>query len=777
MGRFLILCLALISICLAPALASQSYVVYMGDYPQGSFLSTKVQPHHDMLSAVVGSELAAKEALVYVYKNFNAFAAKLTPEQAALLAEREDVVSVIPNRKHHLHTTRSWEFLGLEDVNGNVPKESLWAKSNYGKDVIIGVLDTGVWPESKSYSDDGFGPIPSSWKGSCVTGDEFGPKYCNKKLIGGKFFVSGFEAAEGPLNTTQTGDYRSARDLDGHGTHTSTTAGGSFVPGANTIGFANGTAKGGAPLARVAGYKVCWPGCYDADILAAFDEGIDDGVNVFSVSLGSDPPLRQLFGDGIAIGSFHALKKGITTVASAGNSGPTPGTVSNVAPWITTVAASSIDRDFRAFVVLGNNVTIQGESLASEQLDPSKFYPLIDGASAPAASSNSSSSKYCLPGSLDNAKVKGKIVACLRGFTARVDKSYQVKLAGGIGVVVNNPPENANELISDPHVLPGLSLTYVSGQEVYNYIQATKEPVATILPAKTVLGVKPAPVLAAFSSQGPNTLIPDINKPDISGPGVNILAAFTEAHAITELPNDNRIVKYNIISGTSMSCPHLSGISASLKALHPNWTPAAIQSAIMTSASQTDNAGQPLTGSSGDASNPFGVGSGEVNPNRASDPGLVYDNAYADYFTFFCALGYTKNNIKAISGDSFTCPQAKPKVVDLNYPSLTVSNLAQSQTAKRTVTNVGTASSTYTVSISKPAGVDVEISPSTLSFSALGEKKSFTVTIKKVSATRGYAFGSYTWSDGTYSVRSPITVKSSSAVSDITVADVNALDA
>ncbi|KAL2610347.1 hypothetical protein R1flu_028920 [Riccia fluitans] len=779
MGRCMMLFLALISVFLAPALASQSYVVYMGAYPDSPLLRTSGKPHHQMVSSVLGSELAADEAMLYVYKNFNAFAAKLTPEQAALLAEREDVLSVIPNGKHHLHTTRSWEFLGLEDVHGNVADNSLWKKANYGEGVIIGVLDTGIWPESKSFSDDGFGPIPASWKGECVTGDLFGPKYCNKKLIGGKFFLNGYEAEEGRLNTTATGDYRSARDLEGHGTHTASTAGGSFVPGANTLGFANGTAKGGAPLARIAAYKVCWPstsgsgGCYDADILAAFDAGVDDGVNIFSVSLGSNPPLNPLFRDGIAIGSFHALRKGITTVASAGNAGPSPGTVSNVAPWIITVAASSIDRDFNAFVVLGNNVTIKGESLADDDLDENKFYPLIDGASAPAPGGNSSTSKYCLANSLDPAKVKGKIVACLRGVTARVDKSYQVKVAGGIGVVLINPPENGNELLADPHVLPALSLGYEAGQEVYKYIKSTRNPQASILPTRTVLGVKPAPVLTAFSSQGPNTLIPDLNKPDITGPGLNIIAAFTEAHGITELPGDNRIVKYNIISGTSMSCPHLSGVSASLKALYPNWSPAAIQSAIMTTASQKSNTEAAITESTSKVSTPFGIGSGHVDPNSAADPGLIYDNSYADYFNFFCALGYTKNNIKAISGESFTCPEEKPKVSNLNYPSVTVSNLAGSQTITRTVTNVGSPSGSYKVSITSPPGIQVEISPSTLTFSALGQKKSFSVKITKVSSSKGYVFGSYTWSDGIHSVRSPIVVKTSAGTKDSSVTELN----
>ncbi|KAL2610340.1 hypothetical protein R1flu_028913 [Riccia fluitans] len=768
MGRLFLLCLTLISVFLAPALASQSYVVYMGAPLQSSLQVTRTNQHYVMLSSVMGSELAAEEAMLYIYKNFNAFATKLTPEQAALLAEREDVVSVVPNKKYQLHTTRSWEFLGLEDAFGNVADDSLWKKSNYGEDVVIGLLDSGVWPESKSFSDTGLGPIPASWKGKCETGDQFGPEYCNKKLIGGKYFLKGFEAEEGPLNTTETGDYRSARDSDGHGTHTASTAGGNFAPGANTLGLANGTAKGGAPHARIAAYKVCWPsifggGCYTSDILAAFDEGVEDGVNVFSVSLGSDPPLDPFFLDGLAIGSFHALQNGITTVASAGNAGPSPGSVSNVPPWMITVAASSIDRDFRAFVVLGDNVTVQGKSLTGEKLDEQKFYPLIDAASAPAPGVNASLSMFCLPGSLDEEKVKGKIVACLRGISARVDKSFQVKLAGGIGMILSNAKQNGNKLMADPHFLPSLMVTYEDGQKVYKYIEATKNPIATILPTKTVLGVKPAPVLSAFSSQGPNTLVIDINKPDITAPGEYILAAYTEARAITDLPGDNRKVKYNIISGTSMSCPHISGVSASLKSLHPNWSPAAIRSAIMTTASQKDNAEEAITEASAKVSTPFGVGSGFVNPNRAADPGLIYDISFTDYFNFFCALGYTKKNIKTITGQSFECPEDVPKVSNLNYPSITVSELAGSQEIMRTVTNVGSPSSIYKVSIISPPGVMVEISPPTLSFSALEEKKSFKVKITKVSDTKDYVFGTYTWSDGTYSVRSSIIVKTLAA--------------
>lgn len=151
----------------------------------------------------------------------------------------------------------------------------------------------------------------------------------------------------------------SARDFEGHGTHTLSTAGGNFVRGASVLGVGMGTAKGGSPRARVAAYKVCWTPineseCFDADILAAYDSAIHDGVDVLSVSLGGNP--GDYFDDGLSIGAFHAVKHGIAVICSAGNSGPTPGTVSNVSPWMLTVAASAMDREFQAFVELRNGM-------------------------------------------------------------------------------------------------------------------------------------------------------------------------------------------------------------------------------------------------------------------------------------------------------------------------------------------------------------------------------------------------------------------------------------
>ncbi|CAL9084873.1 unnamed protein product, partial [Musa textilis] len=174
-----------------------------------------------------------------------------------------------------------------------------------------------------------------------------------RKLIGARYFNKAYGAAAGPLNAT----FYSPRDHDGHGSHTLSTAAGNFVPGASILGHANGTAKGGSPRARVATYKVCWPRtfrgeCFDADILAAFDAAIHDGIDVLSLSLGGRP--SDYFENSLDIGAFHAVRKGITVVCSDGNSGPNNSTVTNVAPWILTVGASTLDRDFPADVVFGN---------------------------------------------------------------------------------------------------------------------------------------------------------------------------------------------------------------------------------------------------------------------------------------------------------------------------------------------------------------------------------------------------------------------------------------
>ncbi|KAK4482051.1 hypothetical protein RD792_011603 [Penstemon davidsonii] len=684
--------------------------------------------------------------------------------------EREEVLSVYQSnpRKYSLHTTRSWGFAGVQETRNvnNLKKEDLLHKSRYGKDVIVGMLDNGVWPESKSFSDEGMGAIPQSWKGICQSGDAFNSSNCNKKIIGARYYIKGYEAYYGPLNRTL--DYLSPRDKDGHGTHTSSTVGGRRVNNVSSIGgFARGTASGGAPLSRLAIYKVCWaiPGegkengntCFEEDMLAALDDAIGDGVDVLSISIGSTQP-TPYDEDGIAIGALHAVKRNIVVACSAGNSGPGPSTLSNPAPWIITVGASSVDRKFVAPVLLGSGLKIEGEAATPHKLEK-KLYTLVYAAQVINSDVPKNLSGQCLPGSLSPKKTKGKIVLCLRGNGTRVGKGGEVKRAGGIGFILGNSKANGNELAADAHFLPATSVTYENALKILKYISSTKAPKAYIVPSKTELDTKPAPFMASFTSRGPNTISPDILKPDITAPGLNILAAWSEASSPTKLDIDHRVVKYNILSGTSMSCPHIGGASALLKAIHPSWSSAAIRSALVTSAELNNNEGKMITDASGSPADPFQFGSGHFRPTKAADPGLIYDASYTDYLLFLCSSNEVQN-----LDSSFKCPKNNsPSPSNLNHPSLAIPKLNGTVTIVRTVTNVGSSKSVYFVSVKPPLWISVKISPPILYFNRTGQKKSFTITVKKSEMTDNiekgkYGFGWYTWFDGIHVVRSPMAV-------------------
>ncbi|XP_068666930.1 subtilisin-like protease SBT5.6 [Aristolochia californica] len=747
----------------------QVYIVYLGEHQrQGQKTVPDIQhEHHSFLLSVKNSEEEARGSLLYSYKNsLNGFAALLTQEEVSKLSVMEEVVSAFPSFPHKwsLQTTRSWEFTDLAEMLRPRKTQGFLQRARLGRNIVVGLLDSGIWPESKSFSDEGMGPVPKSWRGICQVGDSFNSSHCNRKLIGARYYLKAYEAYYGRLNTTA--EYRSARDHDGHGTHTSSTVGGRRVHGASALGgFAEGIAAGGAPLVRLAMYKVCWalPGgdqafentCMEADMLAAIDDALGDGVDVLSISLGTTGTPPKYTDDGIALGALHAAKKNVVVVCSAGNSGPAQATVSNLAPWVITVGASSIDRLFPSPVLLGNGIEIKGQTVTPYKLKD-KMYPLVFAGDVvrPGTPKNITAGQ-CLPGSLDPKKTKGKIVFCLRGNGARVGKGMEVKRAGGAAFILGNLPANGAEISVDANVLPGTSVIWDDAEAILKYINSTRKPMAKVIPAKTVLDVKPAPFMAAFSSTGPNPLEPNVLKPDITAPGLNILAAWSEVSPPTKLVADSRRVKYNIISGTSMSCPHVAAAAALLKAIHPEWSAAAVRSALMTTATVRNNLGKPLTDASGNLAGPFNYGSGHFRPGLAADPGLVYDASYTDYLLFLCGGGVQVD-------PSFKCPSQPVSPSSLNQPSVAVSNINGTTRIQRTVTNVGNPKSLYYLEIEPPRGVSVEIYPKRLLFSDVGQKKSFYLSFKAEKGGRlkkgEYVFGWYTWTDGFHVVRSPMAV-------------------
>ncbi|XXG76257.1 hypothetical protein AAC387_Pa08g0642 [Persea americana] len=718
-------------------------IIYMRQRPLGEDPTVIIEKsHHSMLAAVLGSKEAAADALLYSYKHgISGFAAKLTESQAEIVAGLPDVIAVVPNHLYKISTTRSWDFLGL----ASHPPSDLLVGSSSGDGIIIGLMDSGIWPESKSFNDDGMGPIPSHWQGICETGDFFNSTNCNRKLIGARWYIKGLLAElKKPINISKP-DYLSARDAIGHGTHTSATTAGSFVANISYKGLGLGLARGGAPGARLAMYKVCWNAiegyCSAADVIKAFDDAIHDGVDVLSLSIVSKVPLffdvdRH---DGIAMGSFHAVAKGITVVCAAGNDGPLSQTVSNIAPWIITVAAVTMDRSFPTVITLGNNRTITGQAMFTGHKEigfAGLVCPLGDGIDAIFDS-------LCQSLSVDTAKMRGKIVLC---FGYATDLSG-VKEAGGVGVIVAKDPIESMPSCYDD--MPCVQVDYEIGTQILYYIRSSRSPLAKLSPSKTLEGKPLSTKVAVFSSRGPSSVAPAVLKPDIAAPGVNILAAILDG-------------AYAFDSGTSMACPHISAIAALLKAMHPSWSPAAIKSALVTTASTTDESNGPIftDGAPRKVADPFDYGGGIVNPNRAADPGLIYDMDMTDYIHYLCSMGYNDHAITGLTRQPTVCPAKQPSILDVNLPAITVPNLKSTITVTRTATNVGPVNSIYTASIEHPTGVQVTVKPNVLIFNSTAKKRSFTINFSSSHKVMGgYYFGSLSWSDGKRVVRSPISVR------------------
>ncbi|XP_030535286.2 subtilisin-like protease SBT4.14 [Rhodamnia argentea] len=706
------------------------YIVYLGNSRENE--EQAAQSHLQLLSSLKGSEAEARESLVYSYtKSFNAFAAKLSQDEAQELSSLEEVVSVFPNRYHELHTTKSWDFIGFpQTARRNLKMEN---------DIVVGLFDTGITPQSESFTDKGFGPPPPKWKGTCGHYANFSG--CNNKLIGARYFK--LDGAHDP------NDILSPVDVHGHGTHTSSTLAGNVVPNAGLFGLAGGAARGAVPWARVAMYKVCWASsaCSDMDLLAAFDAAIHEGVDVISISIGGMVP--NYTKDCIAVGAFHAMRRGIPTAASAGNDGPNLAVVANHAPWLITAAASGIDRQFWSKVQLGDGRTFWGVGVNT--FDPKeKLYPLVSGADA-GANSSEASARFCMDNSLDRVKVKGKLVYCK--FAMRGVDSV-VKGSGGIGAIIESPQFlDTAQLFMAPSTMVNGTL----GEAIDEYIHSTRSPSAVIY--RTGEAKIPAPFVSSFSSRGPNPGSQHILKPDIAAPGIDILASYTPMRSVTGLKGDTRYSKFNLMSGTSMACPHVAGVAAYVKSFHPIWTPAAIKSAIMTTAKPMSRRMNP--------DGEFAYGAGQLNPIRALDPGLVYDMGEMSYIQFLCHEGYPGSSLRVLLGPgrSVNCSSLVPGVGydSLNYPTmqLTLRNTGERTIGVfvRTVTNVGPDRSMYNATVRAPEGVEIVVKPMSLSFTRAMQKRSFKVVVAAVPTLENRVVsGSLAWKSSSHVVRSPIVI-------------------
>lgn len=727
-------------------------------------------------SLIAGAPIVARYSTVY-----NGFAARLTAADVQALRSSPLVVEVFADEARKLETISTPAFLGLS-TPGGAWSQSVAGQLLKGEDIIIGIIDGGIWPESPSYADRvngstpvfgtgtlAYGPPPAGWSGSCVGGEGFTPAiHCNNKLIGAQYFNAGFLASG---NTKHWTEFYSPRDSvagatghGGHGSHTSSTAGGNSGAPVTLGGNNVGTASGIAPRARIASYKVCYTyvnptaedgtgsqnSCFNSDSVAAIDKAVADGVHVINYSISGNQtsvndPVEQAF--------LRAANAGVFVAASAGNSGPAQA-VAHVSPWLTTVAASTHDRALSANATLGNGATYTGASFNAVAL-PAKPVIRAEDAGLPGADATQLRLCYLTPAVLDPAKVTGKVVVCTRGTNARTDKSAAVKAAGGVGMVL---ADNGAGLVADVHSVPSVHVNAADGAAIKAYAQAGGGTVAI---GTYFNAGKPAPVMAGFSSRGPNAGDSNMLKPDLTAPGVDIIATVTPGltNAERDAVANGTLVpppEWASYQGTSMSSPHVAGLAALLRQAHPTWSPAAIKSALMTTTMPTLNDG--LAGEQNGLL-PWSQGAGHVVPNKALDPGLVYDNGKVEFIRYQCNV----NKPAVIPASDCTTYGTLDQTYNFNLPSITVGAVVGNTVVTRKVTNVGSGTATYTASAAVP-GFTTVVTPSTLTL-APGETKSFTVTLTANGVADGqWAYGSLTWIDGTHVVRSPVTARTGKTI-------------
>jgi len=640
----------------------------------------------EQLQAVTGGQIIHRYKAV-----FNGVSLVTMSDKVDALAGLSGVTGIYLDELQQLDTETSPDFIDADDV-----WDELGGEEKAGEGVIVGILDSGIWPEHPSVSDpdpegDAYPapPIVPGANGFGASGPrstcDFGntaynvndvPFTCNNKLIGAYSFIDTYKAFAGLLPT----EFDSARDDNGHGTHTATTAAGNGEVEATLLGVDRGEVSGVAPRAHIIAYRVCGEqGCYSSDSVAAVEQAILDGVDVinFSISGGGDP-----YNDIVEQAFLVAYENGVFVAASAGNAGPGPDTVDHRGPWVTTVAASTSDRHFLGTLTLqadnGDTLDLIGATVTSGISTPT---PVVF-------------SPDPLCNEMPAGTFNGEIVVCDRGVIARVLKSYNVAQAGASGMILRNPA--VQDINTDNHSIPSIHINGPEGTQLEAFTSTHTGVTATFTGG--VATEVEGDVMAAFSSRGGPGQQLGISKPDVTAPGVQILAGHTPLPATAEGGQPGQL--FQSIQGTSMSSPHVAGAAALLKDLHPDWTPGQIKSALMTSG-ETDD----VKKEDGETdANAFDRGSGRIDLDEASHPGLTIDESAANYLALETALW------KA------------------NYPSLFHPGLPGIFTVQRTVKDVTGASATWKIETDTDHSDWNIIVPSELAVTANGEA-TFEITV------------------------------------------------
>lgn len=737
---------------------------------------------------------------IYSYKySLNGFAARMRVSEAEKLADLDEVLNVWEDEIRPLATQYSAGFLGLFDsVGGLRSKHAL-----DGDGIIIGVIDSGIAPDHPALQDTRKADRPSTchsswakttvlgkwlcrrydkrpdvlnfepvegWNGECEAGERFDASNCNNKLIGARWYIDGAEQT-GPVDENEI---RSPRDADGHGTHTATTAAGNSVS-ASIFGTLIGDVEGMAPRARIAVYKACWlrpfqtrASCNTSDLARAIDAAVADGVDIINYSIGNS--MREITApDDIAL--MAAAKAGIVAIVAAGNEGPNLATIGSPAgaPWVITAAASSRsgDSSVEAFQVSAPP-SIAGKYASKEALfspalsdrDPIEGTLVLveDGDDTLPSGSPGITSDGCQP-LTNGADVSGNIALMQRSGCLFTDMVRNAEDAGAIAVLIYNIAGDPIVMFGDSGLvdIPALMIGQADANLILAEMDANIEVSVVLEKSFLLTTIDSGNIMASFSARGPGPVV-DILKPDVTAPGINIIAGFT-AEPANATPGEN----FAYLSGTSMSTPHVAGVAALLRQAHPDWSPAAIRSALVTSARQNLQMPDDIR-----AANPFDYGGGHIVPNDALQPGLVYDVSDDEYDAFAC--GVASPVVTPARCSALTAAGYSFLARNMNQPAISISRLANQETVTRRVTNVSDEAASYNIEIVAPPGINVNVAPPTISLGP-GESTNFDVTLTYESGPMDlWRFGSITWIGDDHDVRSALAVKPASitAPSEIT---------
>ncbi|MFI7062844.1 S8 family serine peptidase [Kribbella sp. NPDC050124] len=628
---------------------------------------------------------------------YGGVAVSLPANKARDLLKLPGVAAVQPDNPQQLLTDSSASFIGAPAIYSQ-----LGGSANSGKGIIVGILDTGAWPEHPSFADPGTLPAPPPKADGTPRTCDFGdnpltpaadPFVCNRKLIGGQPFLDTYNAVIG-------GDVYpdSARDSNGHGTHTATTSAGGPVAQANPLGINRGPIAGIAPAAAVSVYKVCGAeGCFPSDSVQAVAQAILDGVRVinFSISGGSNP-----YSDPVELAFLDAYAAGVFVSASAGNSGPGANTTDHRSPWVTTVAASTQSRTFRSTVTLNDpggalaTATITGASITAGL---GTAAPVVLGSAPPY---NNALCNTPAPAGL----FTGKIVAC-QFSPGRVMKGFNVSQGGAVGMLMYNAAPA--DVFTDNHWLPAVHLEKPESDTLLAFLAAHPGTTASFTQGATTTWQ--GDVMTYFSSRGPGG---DFLKPDVTAPGLHIMAGATPTpESPAEGPPGNL---YQVIAGTSMSSPHVAGSAALVLALNPSWTPGQIKSALETTAKTSVTKPDRVT-----PADPFDYGGGRIDLTKAGNPGLTLDETAANYAA------------------SATDPLNR---IDLNLPSVNAPTMPGLITAERVVKNVTNQTLTFNASGTTVNGANITVLPPVFQVKP-GKTQKLTISITAPDLPDGQYFG------------------------------------